>query len=167
MNLEIKEEVEPVKKFLQFCQKPLLIIAAIVFGVFTLGLIVTSVIPYANTPYTLTEKVGDDTAAISIVMSGDKLTFTEYYNGEKVGSQEYFFEVKKGELYAGPTKESVSAVGIKVSAYELSDGASVYANGFTRTMRVIDIVMMVLGGLGLAASITLIVLNKKGKLKKA
>ena len=74
-------------------------------------------------------------------------------------------------LYIGTTEDNViyPAGKIKISSYEIeiTSGTNtlVYKNGFTNAMRVVDIVMMVISGLALAGSITLIVLNKKGKLK--
>lgn len=163
-----------MNKFLKFCQKPLLLITAIVFGVFTLGLIITSVVPYAASTYTYSETAAGITIKSTVSFHGNKVTMKSYVDGEEQESTEGYFKIENGKLYVGSDENSLADSGAKVSAYKivLEEGIGdhkitvVYKNGLTNAMRVIDIVMMVISGLGLACSITLIVLNKKGKLGK-
>ena len=156
-----------MNKFIKFCQKPLLIIAAIVFGIFTIGLIVTSVVPYATTTYSYTEENKKE----EFKVDGKKCYIKTFKDGTEIYSAEFFYKVEDGVLYVGETEDNITwATGkIQISSYqvEITSGTNttVYKNGFTNAMRVVDIVMMVISGLALAGSITLIVLDKKGKLK--
>lgn len=164
-------------KFVKFCQKPLLIIAAIVLGVFTLGLVITSVVPYAATTYHYSDDVTIMGYTVhmesDLKLSGDKykvVTKTTYNGETHEETDEGYFKLEDGKLYMGETKENmVEFPDAKISAYEIvvdyGMGEMVYSNGFTKAMRVVDIVMMAVSGVALVASVVLIVLDKKGKLK--
>lgn len=159
-----------MNKFLLFCKKPLLIIASVVFGVFTLGLIITSVVPYARTAYTYSITMMGQKANNTIEL-GEKMTIKTYVNGNLEESSTMFYKVESGKLYVGETEDDLNSeenVAIaQINPYEIRaiDGLIVYKNGFTNAMKIIDIIFMVISGLALAGSITLIVLDKKGKLK--
>lgn len=150
-----------------FCKKPLLILSLCLVVVFAAALIIMACVPYAATPYTYTTTVGSSEIVTKYYVSKDSVkvkAVTTHSDGDTSESlNTYDAYVKDGELYVTHTGIAYNSIG-EIDAYSIviSDDA-VATNTFTKVLKIVSIVGVSLGGVGL---VLYFVLNcKKGSTK--
>lgn len=146
-------------------KKSLLIASLALIVVFTLSLVVMAVVPYSATAYTYkTEdskttyvfKKGEFEKTSPNIITGKYSTDSYDYTIEKNDEGQY---VVKPEILGGISWESGT-----INAYEFKIGDTVYKNGFTCTWRIISIVGISLGGVGVV--LYFVLGNKKTSKKR-
>ena len=143
------------------CKKPLLILSLCIVIAFAAALIIMAVVPYAATPYKYASE--DEKTQIEYVFKKDvyeKTTKTEF-----IGSNTNTIEIEY-TIEDGVVKEANTSLELgKINAYELVIGDTVYTNTFTKVLKIVSIVGVSLGGVGLV--LYFVLNNKNGKTKKS
>lgn len=155
------------KKLNNFLKKPLLIISAVLAAVglvvvITLNCISVCAGTYKGTSTTTLPIVGEVTATTSYKFKGDKVVATQTIN-DKTTSREASYKVKDGELYVDEIKVA------KINAFKivpLAQSDVKLVNKGAVAFNVIGIVVLVLGVLGVAGSVTYTLLDGKKKKSK-
>ncbi len=156
-----------MKKAKQLLKKPLLIGSICVIIAFVVGLIIMGAVPYTEATY---KYRWSKYIEIEIEVEDDEITLTSFNYGE-VKINEYDAMIKNGKLYIkqSPTDATYIEFG-EIDGYELklTNTSEDYAIPMditlecmlTKVLKIVNIVMICIGGLGLATSITLIVYDK-------
>jgi len=170
-----------MKKFVNLCKKPLLIATAVVFALFLILVIAVSCLPHGN-KYVFEIGITGYTQRVEYVLKGNgMLELKAYVNGvdkteEMFGKETSVpYSIEKGVLYIkNPTTGESQKVG-KINAYRIildsEEPDAEMAVGMKMTcpltcgLRDASIAFIVLGGLGLAGCIVVLVLDKKGLIK--
>ena len=144
------------------CKKPLLILSLCMVIAFAAALIIMAVVPYAATPYTrLSDTLGE--TKVEYVFKKDAYEHRIYnendWTGETVTKNNYEYSIEDGTVKGGVI------VNGKINAYELVIGDTVYTNTFTKVLKIVSIVGVSLGGVGLV--LYFVLNNKNGKTKKS
>ena len=153
-----------MEKFKKFCKKPLLITSICIVAIFTLGLIIMGSISHANSNYKYNETFFGIEISMELDFDGDKVIFTESALGETTVTKGDFI-IKNGKLLVkGDSDTTYEEIG-KIDAYSFKMSIpldDVYAGmdieiececGLTNAFRIINIIMIVIGGLGVASSV--------------
>ena len=159
--------MEKAKKILK---KPLLIGSICVIVAFVLGLIIMGAVPYANATY---KYEIDGMMASEVEVEDDEATLTIFYLGELIVS-EHDAMIKNGKLFVKeePTSTTYTEIG-DINAYELEFTQTdqdydipmsiTLKCGLTRALKIVNIVMICIGGLGLVTSLIVIAYDKNTK----
>lgn len=156
-----------MKKAKQLVRKPLLITSICLIVTFILGLIIMGAVPYAEATY---KYKWSKYIEIKIEVEDDEVTLTNFNYG-KVKINEYDSMIKNGKLYIkeDPSKSEYTELG-EINSYKLrltnqDENTAIPLDlvlecKLTQVLRIINIVMICIGGLGLATSLTIIVCDK-------
>lgn len=167
-----------MEKFKKFCKKPLLIISICIMAIFSLGLIVMGSISHASANYKYHESFFGISIHMELDFDEDEVVVTESAFGETIVT-ECDFIIKNGKLLIkGEGETTYEEIG-KIDAYNFTmklpldetDPTSGYITikckcNLTYTIRIINIIMIVIGGLGIASSV-IYTLYEKNKAKTA
>ncbi len=156
--------MEKAKKILK---KPLLIGSICVMAVFILGLIIMGAVPYASATY---KYEIDGMMSLEIEVEDDEATLTIVYFNEVIIS-EHDAMIKNGDLFIKQNVGDLNYVKVgKINAYELDiTGIPEEYNvpmsvtlkcGLTHALKIVNIVMICIGGVGLATSVVIIAYDK-------
>lgn len=157
----------------KLCKKPLLILSLCLVAVFAAALIIMAVVPYAATPYKYVRETNYSTQTIKYYVSKDSVkvkTVTVDNEGDKSTNIEtYDAYVKDGALYvdvSGTGLEFLTAKHGNIDSYNLVISEDVvFENTFTKVLKIVSIVGVSLGGVGLV--LYFVLNNKNGKTKKS
>lgn len=160
-----------MEKFKKFCKKPLAITSICVIVACLLGIIIMSSIPYTESTY---EYSLGSLVSIEIKVDDDEITITSTALGTTT-VVEYDCMIKNGKLLVqeDPRSDTYIEYG-KIDAYKLvlkeaideSDPSQGYTYitlecSLTNNLRTFNIVMIVIGALGLTGSLAYIAYDKK------
>lgn len=182
-----------MKKFKNFCKKPLLIISSVVFAVFMIALIVVCAVPHGGkyVGKTISTEGSDKyETRMEVTFKGDKYS-TEmkfYKNGKELAADDVDFDVMPemeytiidGKLFYGKVeKDDLSyklqeKTAAKINSFKISydkglgllgedETALELTCGANIAILVISAVFAVVGAAGLATSIVFIAKDKKKK----
>lgn len=162
-----------MKKFINFCKKPLLIVSSVLFACFMVMLIVVCNVPHGKS-YTVNIYEGSS-MSYTFNFKKDNVIEFEIYAGGEFYKEEGKYKVIDGYLYIDEDGSSYEKYG-KINAFEivLSSSDSDLEFDFdiklkcktNITLRTLSIVMMSLTFVLAAGSCVIIVLDKKGLLSK-
>lgn len=145
-------------------KKSLLIASLALIVVFALSLVIMAVVPYSVTPYTYKT---EDSKTTYVFKSEQyqKTTETTIFGSENTNKSEVDYVIEKNEDGENVVKTGSLKVPVgTINAYEFKIGDTVYKNGFTCTWKIISIVGVSLGGVGLV--LYFVLGNKKTSKKK-
>ena len=160
-----------MEKFKKFCKKTLAFISIGIVVAFALGLIIMSNRPYVEATYKYS--LGN-LLTLEVEVEDDEITITSSYLGT-TAVVEYDCIIKNGKLLVkeDPTSPTYTEYGT-INAYELvlkepvdeTDPSQGYVYttlecGLTKGLRTFNIVMIVIGAIGLAGSVAYMVYDKK------
>ena len=159
--------MEKAKKILK---KPLLITSICVIVAFIVGLIIMGAVPYAEATYKY--DLGD-LMSVEIEVEDDEVTITTTALGSTT-VEEFDSMIKNGKLYVkeDPTSSEYIEFG-EIDSYKLKLKELVDENdpsqgymyltlecGLTHALKIVNIVMICIGGVGLATSVAFIAYDK-------
>lgn len=165
-----------MKKFINFCKKPLLIVSSVMFACFMVMLIVLCNVPHGKS-YTVNIYEGSS-MSYTFNLKKDNVIEFEIYAGGEFYREEGKYKVIDGYLYIDEDGTSYEKYG-KINAFEIvlssSESDSDLEFDFdiklkcktNVTFRTLSIVMMSLTFVLAAGSCVIMVLDKKGLLSKA
>ncbi len=158
-----------MEKFKKFCKKPLLISSICIILAFMLGLIIMGCISHADATYTY----NSSHLSIEMEIDEDEVTITSTNFGVAT-VVEYDCLIKNGKLLVREDRSNTYIEYGTINAYKLvlkeAIDATDPSQGYvyttlkcelTNTLRTINIVMIVVGALGVASSIVYILCEKK------
>lgn len=144
-----------------FCKKPLLLVSLCLVAVFAAALIVMAMVPYAATPYKYVSENGK--TQIEYVFKKDvyekTTTNTNSITGTTTNTVEVEYTIEDRVVKEGTLGTSVG----EVNAYTFTVGDTVYINTFTKVLKIVSIVGVSLGGVGLV--LYFVLNNTKGAKK--
>lgn len=144
-------------------KKSLLIASLALIVVFALSLVVMAVVPYSATSYTYK---GENTQ-ITYVFKSDKYqktTVATILGSENTNKVDVSYVIEKNDEGENVVKEGNTKLPLgTINAYKLIIGDTVYKNAFTNTWKIISIVGLSLGGVGV---VLYFVLGTKATSKK-
>ena len=139
----------------KLCKKPLLILSLCLVAVFAAALIIMAVVPYAVTPYT-----GVDGLELKHEYVFSKDVYKEYINDSE-DPVTTAYKIEDGEVKSANVGFPIG----EINAYTFTVGDTVYTNTFTKVLKIVSIVGVSLGGVGLV--LYFVLNNKNGKTKKS
>lgn len=162
-----------MKKLINFCKKPLLIISIVGFVVFMVSLITVCAIPHGN-KYKYELGVAGQEVESEITFNGKEVNVETWLNEKLQSSTTWEYKIKNGKLYAITNGESeylgkISPFKIKIVADTGTEGFNnyvyVYKCKLTIALRKVSVAFMCVFGVLAIASVVLIILDKKGIIK--
>lgn len=161
------------KKFKNFLKMPLLITSGVLALVGLVVIVVYACLPVAHSAYTYknTKTVAgkEVVTEITLQFKGDELTQVYKLDGEEQGKQTVKYQVKDGELQILVAGEAAMPVG-KINAYgytgEIMGEEITVVNHTAKALTGVAIGVLVVGLLGVATSVTFILLDRKKKSAK-
>lgn len=162
-----------MKKLINFCKKPLLIISLVGFVIFMVSLITVCAIPHGK-EYKYEYAVAGQEVESEITFKKNQIMVNTWLNETLQSSTSWEYKIKNGKLYAITDGETeylgkISSFKIKIVADSGVEGYNnyvyVYKCKSTIAIRKVSIAFMCLFGVCGLASVVLTILDKKGIIK--
>ena len=148
----------------KLCKKPLLLISLCVALVFAVTLVVLAMVPYAATPYKNVSESGN-TQIEYVFKKGvyeKTTTNTNSITGTTTNTVEVEYTIEDRVVKEGNLGVAVG----EINAYTFTVGDTVYTNTFTKVLKIVSIVGVALGGVGVVLYFVLSNKNNKSSSKK-
>ncbi len=168
VNIVEKKKCKFVSCLVKGCKKLLPIIFSSLFGLFLILTIVLSVMPHGKKYKFSTDILGTKVSS-EIILSGDKITVNNYYMG-RFDTTESTFKIKNGKIYAvNQETNEYDEIGTITSTKIVTDSGDgykfVYVETCVKAWIIVAIVFTIIFAVLDAASIAVLILNKKGIIK--